>query len=95
MTSCSAHFVTTASASFLEGYRKAAVAAEHKWVPDIRYAKALIELFLIEKAAYEIGYEAGNRPAWIGIPLRGLIKLAKRLLKRRGEKVDARRAANE
>jgi maltose alpha-D-glucosyltransferase / alpha-amylase len=89
------HFVTMASASFLEGYRTAAAAAEHKWVPDVRSATALIELFLIEKAAYEIGYEAGNRPAWIGIPLRGLIKLAKRLLKRRGEKVDARRAANE
>ena len=84
-----------ASASFLEGYRTAAAGAEHKWVPDVRSATALIELFLIEKAAYEIGYEAGNRPAWIGIPLRGLIMLAKRLLKRRGEKVDARRAANE
>ena len=83
------HFVTMASASFLEGYRTAAAAAEHKWVPDLRSATALIELFLIEKAAYEIGYEAGNRPAWIGIPLRGLIMLAKRLLKRRGEKVDA------
>ena len=83
-----AHFVTTASASFLEGYRKAAVAAQHKWVPNIRYAKALIELFLIEKAAYEIGYEAGNRPTWIGIPLRGLTMLAKRLLTRRA-RVDA------
>ena len=83
------HFVAVASASFLEGYRTAAAAAEHKWVPDLRSAKALIELFLIEKAAYEIGYEAGNRPAWIGIPLRGLTMLAKRLLTRRREKVDA------
>jgi maltose alpha-D-glucosyltransferase / alpha-amylase len=66
-----------------------AAAAEHKWVPNIRYAKALIELFLIEKAAYEIGYEAGNRPTWIGIPLRGLNMLAKRLLARRREKVNA------
>jgi maltose alpha-D-glucosyltransferase / alpha-amylase len=83
------HFVTVASASFLEGYRRASAAAEHKWVPNVRSAKALIELFLIEKAAYEIGYEAGNRPAWIGIPLRGLTLLAKRLLTRRREKVDA------
>ena len=82
-----AHFVTTSSASFLDGYRKAAAAAEHKWVPNIRYAKALIELFLIEKAAYEIGYEAGARPTWIGIPLRGLAMLAKRLLARRWEAV--------
>ena len=83
------HFVAVASASFLDGYRKATAAAENKWVPNIRSAKALIELFLIEKAAYEIGYEAGNRPAWIGIPLRGLMMLAKRLLTRPREKVDA------
>ena len=83
------HFVAVASGSFLEGYRTVAAATEHKWVPNLRYAKALIELFLIEKAAYEIGYEAGNRPAWIGIPLRGLTMLAKRLVTRRREKVDA------
>ena len=82
-------FVRAASASFLEGYRTAAAAAEHKWVPGTRAAKALIELFLIEKAAYEINYEAGNRPAWIGIPLRGLLMLTERLLVRRRESVDA------
>ncbi len=83
------HFIAVASGGFLEGYRTAAAATEHKWVPNLRSAKALIELFLIEKAAYEIGYEAGNRPAWIGIPLRGLTMLAKRLVMRRREKVDA------
>ena len=41
---------------------------------------ALLDLFLIEKAAYEIRYEASNRPAWIGIPLRGLGEIAHRLL---------------
>ena len=30
----------------------------------------MLDLFLLEKAAYEIRYEAANRPAWIGIPLR-------------------------
>ncbi|MGH7117559.1 MAG: putative maltokinase, partial [Acetobacteraceae bacterium] len=83
------HFLTAASTSFLEGYRAAAAAADHKWVPGIRSAKALIELFLIEKAAYEINYEAGNRPTWIGIPLRGLLTLARRLLTRQRESVDA------
>ena len=33
---------------------------------------ALLDLFLIEKAAYEIRYEAANRPTWLGIPLHGL-----------------------
>ena len=35
-------------------------------------ARALLDLFLIEKAAYEITYEAANRPTWIGVPLAGL-----------------------
>ncbi len=73
-------FVTGASLRFLVGYRAAAAAAERKWVPDEDAARALTELFLVQKAAYEIGYEAANRPAWIGIPLGGLLRLAERLL---------------
>ncbi len=41
--------------------------------------RALLNLFLIEKAAYEISYEAANRPSWIGVPLAGLVRLAGRL----------------
>jgi maltose alpha-D-glucosyltransferase/alpha-amylase len=40
----------------------------------------LLELFLIEKAAYEIHYEAANRPTWIGVPLAGLLRLTERIL---------------
>jgi maltose alpha-D-glucosyltransferase / alpha-amylase len=40
---------------------------------------ALLDLFLIEKAAYEIAYEAANRPAWIGVPLAGLARLVSRI----------------
>jgi maltose alpha-D-glucosyltransferase/alpha-amylase len=40
----------------------------------------MLDLFLLEKAAYEIRYEAANRPTWIGIPLKGLHAIAKRLL---------------
>jgi maltose alpha-D-glucosyltransferase/alpha-amylase len=36
-------------------------------------------LFLLEKAAYEIHYEASNRPKWLAIPLRGLARIAARL----------------
>jgi maltose alpha-D-glucosyltransferase/alpha-amylase len=39
----------------------------------------LVDLFLVEKAAYEIRYEAANRPDWLGVPLRGLTALAARL----------------
>ncbi|WP_368413908.1 maltose alpha-D-glucosyltransferase [Falsiroseomonas sp.] len=44
-------------------------------------AEALaLELFQLEKAAYELAYEANNRPAWLGVPLRGLAALVERLL---------------
>ena len=37
-------------------------------------------VFALEKAAYEISYEAANRPDWIEIPLAGLESLLARLL---------------
>ncbi|MGM0645701.1 MAG: maltose alpha-D-glucosyltransferase [Thermodesulfobacteriota bacterium] len=35
----------------------------------------LLEGFLIEKAVYEVGYEANNRPDWLWLPLGGLLRL--------------------
>jgi maltose alpha-D-glucosyltransferase/alpha-amylase len=35
----------------------------------------LIDLHLIEKAVYELGYELDNRPDWVVIPARGLEEL--------------------
>jgi maltose alpha-D-glucosyltransferase/alpha-amylase len=70
--------------SFLDGYREAVGRAVHPLVsPDAE--KVLLDLFLIEKAAYEVRYEAANRPTWLGLPLRGLAALASRLL---GEAAD-------
>jgi len=40
----------------------------------------LLALFVIDKAAYEIVYEANNRPAWLSIPLQGLCRLVTRLV---------------
>jgi maltose alpha-D-glucosyltransferase/alpha-amylase len=37
----------------------------------------LLEILLLEKCVYEIGYELSNRPDWIGIPLAGLKDLIK------------------
>lgn len=68
-----------ASESFLAAYRAVAAEAPRPWVPPGAEA-ALLDLFLLEKAAYEVRYEAANRPAWIGVPLRGLATLAGRLL---------------
>jgi maltose alpha-D-glucosyltransferase/alpha-amylase len=38
-------------------------------------AVVLLEFYLLEKVIYEVRYELENRPAWIEIPLRGLLTL--------------------
>jgi len=37
--------------------------------------RRLLDLFLIEKAVYEIGYELDHRPEWVAIPIEGLLGL--------------------
>ena len=37
--------------------------------------QTLLDFFLLHKAIYEAGYELGNRPNWIGIPLTGILEL--------------------
>ncbi len=69
-----AQFRTRASSVFLRSYWEAT--GSNGGAP----ARALLDLFLIEKAAYEISYEAANRPTWIGVPLAGLTRLATRLI---------------
>ena len=72
-------FRMVAIATFREAYQQVLDASAHQWVTP-RAEPALLDLFLLEKAAYEIRYEAGNRPDWLPIPLRGLDEIANRLL---------------
>jgi maltose alpha-D-glucosyltransferase / alpha-amylase len=65
-------FVDRATRVFLEHYR--ATTSTSSAEDD------LLSLFLIEKAAYEVAYEAANRPAWLEVPLHGLARLAASLL---------------
>lgn len=39
--------------------------------------KRLLELFELDKAIYELGYELNNRPDWVDIPLAGIWQLVK------------------
>ena len=39
-------------------------------------ATALLDLFELEKALYELRYELDNRPDWVGVPLAGIAALA-------------------
>ncbi len=72
-------FRDRASAEFLAGYREVLEAARPRWVTDAAET-ALLDMFLLEKAGYEIRYEAANRPTWLAIPLNGLHAIATRLL---------------
>ncbi|MFT0167816.1 maltose alpha-D-glucosyltransferase [Paraburkholderia mimosarum] len=68
-----------AAEAFLSQYR-AAVAEAPLTLVSASHEQALLDLFLIEKAAYEIRYEAANRPAWLALPVRGLAAIAARVL---------------
>jgi maltose alpha-D-glucosyltransferase/alpha-amylase len=59
---------------FLEAYRQATEGCST--VPaDAEAFDRLLELFILEKALYEICYEAANRPDWLPIPVKGVRRL--------------------
>lgn len=57
--------------AFVEAYGLATAALPHAW-QQAEGERAALELFCLEKAAYEITYEAENRPSWLAVPLHGL-----------------------
>ncbi|MGA2129695.1 MAG: putative maltokinase, partial [Xanthobacteraceae bacterium] len=75
-----ARFRACAPAAFLRAYGAAVAAA------DNLMNERLLDLFLIEQAAYEITYEAASRPTWLAVPLAGLSVLANRVLQGREER---------
>jgi maltose alpha-D-glucosyltransferase / alpha-amylase len=63
-----------ASAEFLRAYRETAQGA--KFLPDDRVGLGkLLDLFLLDKALYEVLYELNARPEWVRIPLAGILSL--------------------
>ncbi len=71
-----------AAEAFLGGYRAATVDAGFVPTSEAAFRRALA-VFEVEKAAYEIVYEANHRPDWVDIPRRGLVSAAARLGLRR------------
>jgi maltose alpha-D-glucosyltransferase/alpha-amylase len=60
--------------AFMSGYLEAAEGCPT--VPESETeCRALLDLFMLEKAAYEIRYEVANRPDWARIPLLGLHRI--------------------
>jgi maltose alpha-D-glucosyltransferase/alpha-amylase len=53
-----------------------------------RQAREMTAFFMLEKAVYEVSYELANRPAWVDIPLKGILGILART-----EKVERAAAA--
>ena len=59
---------------FLKSYFSQASAAS--FLPPTRQESvSLLQIYLLEKALYEVGYELNNRPEWVAIPLAGIRQL--------------------
>ncbi|HVS01242.1 MAG TPA: maltose alpha-D-glucosyltransferase [Thermoanaerobaculia bacterium] len=63
--------------TYLGGYLERA--GEAIFLPrDVESLGLLLDVFLLEKALYELAYELNNRPHWVEIPLRGILTLLAR-----------------
>jgi maltose alpha-D-glucosyltransferase/alpha-amylase len=60
-----------ASASCIAGYRSATEGAAFLPSTDLAWS-VLLKSLLVAKACYEVRYELGSRPEWVGIPIAGL-----------------------
>ncbi|WP_166361627.1 maltose alpha-D-glucosyltransferase [Pseudomonas akapageensis] len=70
----SRHYLHESRHAFIEAYGLATANLPHAW-EDAEGERAALELFSLEKAAYEIIYEAEHRPHWLAVPLHGLYGL--------------------
>ena len=62
------------SSTFLNSYLEHA--APGQFLPENREElNILLNIYLFEKALYELGYELNNRPDWVRIPLTGILQL--------------------
>jgi maltose alpha-D-glucosyltransferase/alpha-amylase len=63
---------TAASASFLKGYFGTVDGAP--FIPaEPSQRDRLLQLFMLDKALYELNYELNNRPDWVRIPLTAIV----------------------
>jgi maltose alpha-D-glucosyltransferase/alpha-amylase len=68
------------SARFLSAYLKTSRERREQsvFLPDSAdEVRALLRLHLIDKCSYELSYELNNRPAWVSVPIAGLLGLAR------------------
>ena len=66
----------SAAAEFLRTYAEV-IAQKPGLLPSVQETQTLLEAFVLEKSLYELLYELNNRPAWIHIPIAGILSLCK------------------
>jgi maltose alpha-D-glucosyltransferase/alpha-amylase len=67
-------WVQCVAAEFLRAYRETVQGAEFMPAESDDFRKVL-DVFLVDKALYEVLYELNARPAWVRIPLMGIVSL--------------------
>ena len=71
------------SAVFVGAYFETAAGAPFLPAAD---ADLILDIFLLEKAFYELKYELNNRPDWIHIPLSDIVDIIGKKKTSKGEK---------
>ncbi len=62
------------SRAFVDAWR-AGVAGSAAAPASDEEARVLLDLYLVDKGIYEVAYELDHRPAWLAIPVEGLLSL--------------------
>lgn len=62
------------STQFLSTYVKTIGQAEFA-TQGAEEIESLLDVFLLEKAVYELAYELNNRPTWVRVPLGGILRI--------------------
>jgi maltose alpha-D-glucosyltransferase/alpha-amylase len=65
------HWFHWTSSAYLRAYLR--TAADAAFLPGSpAELQRLLDVYLLEKAVYELNYELDHRPDWVGLPLRGI-----------------------
>ncbi len=67
-------WVEAVSQEFLRAYRESAVGSSIVPSSDTDF-QLVLDVYVLDKALYELGYELNNRPDWVHIPLAGILSL--------------------
>jgi maltose alpha-D-glucosyltransferase/alpha-amylase len=68
---CLLRLAEDAARRAVDAYRSVLASAKRRWIEPSRLDD-VVRFFVIAKAAYEVEYEAANRPSWLPIPIAGL-----------------------